>query len=48
MNVNTAKKYTTDDWKKLAGDAESQMEGRLFINGEYVDATDGGKFGFST
>ena len=42
--MNTAKEHTTDDWKRLASDAESQVEGRLFINGEYVDATDGGKF----
>ena len=35
-------KYAKDDWAKLA-EAESKVEGRLFINGEYVDAEDGGK-----
>ena len=43
MDVRSAKEYSKDDWAKLASEAESKVEGRLFINGEYVDAEDGGK-----
>ena len=43
MDARSAKEYTKDDWAKLASEAESKVEGRLFINGEYVDAEDGGK-----
>ena len=44
MDARSARKYSKDDWTKLASEAENKIEGRLFINGEYVDATDGGKF----
>ena len=43
MDARSAKEYSKDDWAKLASEAESKVEGRLFINGEYVDAEDGGK-----
>jgi len=44
MNAQTAKEYSKEDWQKLASDAETNIEGRLFINGEYCEAADGGKF----
>ena len=44
MDARSARKYSKEDWSKLASEAENKIEGRLFINGEYVDATDGGKF----
>ena len=44
MNAHTAKEYSKQDWQKLASDAETKIEGRLFINGEYCEAADGGKF----
>lgn len=44
MNAHAVKEYTKEDWKKLASDAETSVEGRLFINGEYCEAADGGKF----
>ena len=43
MDARSAKALSKDDWSKMAGDADSIFEGRCFINGEYVDATDGGK-----
>jgi gamma-glutamyl-gamma-aminobutyraldehyde dehydrogenase len=43
MDARSAKALSKDDWVKMAGDADSIFEGRCFINGEYVDATDGGK-----
>ena len=36
MNAQTAKEYSKQDWQKLASDAETNIEGRLFINGEYL------------
>ena len=44
MNAQTAKEYSNQDWQKLASDAETKVEGRLFINCEYCEAADGGKF----
>ncbi len=44
MSANAAKEYLKEDWQKLASDAETKVEGRLFINGEYCEATNGGKF----
>ena len=44
MDARSARKYSKEDWSKLASEAENKIEGRLFIHGEYVDATDGGKF----
>ena len=43
MDARSAKALSKDDWAKMAGDADSIFEGRCFINGEYVDAADGGK-----
>ena len=43
MDARTARGYSKEDWVKLASDIENKIEGRLFINGEYVDAEDGGK-----
>ena len=43
MDARSAKALSKDDWANMASDAESIFEGRCFINGEYVDATDGGK-----
>ena len=41
MDARTARGYKKEDWVKLASDIEDKIEGRLFINGEYVDAEDG-------
>ena len=42
MDARTARGYKKEDWVKLASDIEDKIEGKLFINGEYVDAEDGG------
>ncbi len=43
MDARSAKALSKDDWSIMAGESDAIFEGRCFINGEYVDATDGGK-----
>jgi gamma-glutamyl-gamma-aminobutyraldehyde dehydrogenase len=44
MNLQQAAKLTHGDWLSMAADLRQRAEARLFINGEFVDALEGGTF----
>jgi gamma-glutamyl-gamma-aminobutyraldehyde dehydrogenase len=44
MSIKTAQAQDRAGWQRLATRARSGLETRLFIDGEYVDAVDGGRF----
>ena len=44
MSIKTAQAQDRAGWQRLATRARSGLETRLFIEGEYVDAADGGRF----
>jgi len=44
MSIKTAQAQDRAGWQRLATRARSGLETRLFIDGEYVDAADGGRF----
>ena len=44
MSVLQISDYDANKWKTLAEDAASRIETRLFIDGDYVDSIEGGRF----
>jgi acyl-CoA reductase-like NAD-dependent aldehyde dehydrogenase len=44
MSLSTLTERSSDDWRKSAAAARSQLETRLFIDGKFVDAARGGRF----
>jgi acyl-CoA reductase-like NAD-dependent aldehyde dehydrogenase len=44
MNLENARKLSHADWKRMAQDIRQSAETRLFINGQFVDAIEGGTF----
>jgi acyl-CoA reductase-like NAD-dependent aldehyde dehydrogenase len=44
MSLSTLTERNSDDWRKSAAAARSQLETRLFIDGKFVDAARGGRF----
>ncbi len=44
MSLQTARQHTRDDWHALAGRLRGQLETRHFIDGDWVDSVDGGRF----
>lgn len=44
MNTADISGYTLADWSRVAQAARRRLETRLFIDGEFVDAVDGGHF----
>jgi len=44
MNLATLETYDEARWRQVAGAAKQQIETRMFIDGDYVDAAHGGRF----
>jgi acyl-CoA reductase-like NAD-dependent aldehyde dehydrogenase len=44
MSLSTLTERSSNDWRKSAAAARSQLETRLFIDGKFVDAARGGRF----
>jgi gamma-glutamyl-gamma-aminobutyraldehyde dehydrogenase len=44
MSVANIENYNLNRWQDIAAQASLQIETRLFIDGDYVDAIDGGRF----
>ncbi len=44
MNLEEAAKLSHSDWQQRAIELKKAAETRLFINGEFVDAIEGGTF----
>ena len=44
MNAANPGSYTLAEWRKAAESARRRLETRLFIDGEFTDAIDGGRF----
>jgi gamma-glutamyl-gamma-aminobutyraldehyde dehydrogenase len=44
MSIEAVSNYPLSSWQAVASRELSQLETRLFIDGEYVDARDGGRF----
>jgi gamma-glutamyl-gamma-aminobutyraldehyde dehydrogenase len=44
MSLANLENYDHDKWQTVAGDAEKRIETRLYIDGGFVDAADGGRF----
>jgi gamma-glutamyl-gamma-aminobutyraldehyde dehydrogenase len=44
MSLANLENYDLDKWRAVAEDRKARVETRLFIDGEYVDAIDGGRF----
>ncbi len=44
MSLANLENYDLDKWRAVAEDKKTRVETRLFINGDYVDAIDGGRF----
>lgn len=44
MSVATIENFNLNRWQEIAAEASGQIETRLFIDGAYVDALDGGRF----
>lgn len=44
MNLEMAGKLSHEQWREMAADLKRTAETRLFINGEFVDAIEGGTF----
>ena len=44
MNLATLETYDETRWRQVAGAAKQQIETRMFIDGDYVDAAQGGRF----
>ncbi len=42
--MSTIENYDLAGWQRVAADACNKIETRLFINGNYVDAAQGGRF----
>jgi len=44
MNLEQIAQYDYARWQKLAAEARQRIEPRFFVDGQYVDAVDGGRF----
>jgi acyl-CoA reductase-like NAD-dependent aldehyde dehydrogenase len=44
MSLSTLTERNASDWRKTAGAVRSRIETRLFIDGRFVDAANGGRF----
>ena len=44
MNLEAAAKLSHDQWREMAAAMKNTAETRLFIGGEFVDASEGGTF----
>ncbi|MEE8235154.1 MAG: aldehyde dehydrogenase PuuC, partial [Gammaproteobacteria bacterium] len=44
MSLAETREYDHGRWRDVAASAGARIETRLFIDGEYVDAAEGGRF----
>jgi hypothetical protein len=44
MNLANIEEYDFTQWQNAAAKAKAKIETRLFIDGDYVDAIEGGRF----
>jgi len=44
MSIAALENFTRDDWHRAADREREALETRLFIDGQFVDAADGGRF----
>ena len=44
MSLSAIDSHNSQRWHELARDAQANLETRLFINGEFCDALEGGRF----
>jgi gamma-glutamyl-gamma-aminobutyraldehyde dehydrogenase len=44
MSLSTIESHDAQRWRSIAGDAKARLETRLFINGEFCEALEGGRF----
>jgi gamma-glutamyl-gamma-aminobutyraldehyde dehydrogenase len=44
MSLSTIESHDAQRWRSIAGDTKARLETRLFINGEFCEALEGGRF----
>ena len=44
MSLENLESYNFEKWQEVAGTAKERIETRLFLDGDFVDAAEGGRF----